>query len=178
MKTSKQWWDEVKNDSDKIDRWLRKQWRGEVTAAGRIQKLASQYTVADGREYTILHTIAEQERQHADWVGELLDSRGIVVDDSDLLQAEGRYWAETLPGIKDFATGTAVAAHAEKMRLERIQTIVDDETAPVDIRDVFTRILKDELWHERAFRGLSTPEALQETEGDYKLGREALGLVA
>ena len=79
---------------------------------------------------------------------------------------------------KDIATGTAVAAHAEGMRLERIRVIADDESAPVDIRDTFTKILKDEVWHEKAFTNLSTPDALGATMGDYKLGREALGLTA
>ncbi len=178
MKTSQQWWNEVKNNPEKTEAWLVKQWRGEVTAAFRIEKLARQYTEADGREYTILKTIAGQEKQHAGWVRDLLTARDIQVDETDIVAAEDRYWAKTLPGIKDFATGSAVAAHAEKMRLERIRTIVDDADSPADVKDVFARILKDEVWHEEAFRKLSTPEAMAATEGDYKLGREALGLEA
>ena len=38
------------------------------------------------------------------------------------------------------------------MRLERIRVICDDEDAEEDIRSVFQRILKDEEWHEAAFR--------------------------
>lgn len=178
MKTSKQWWDEVKNDSVKTERWLRKQWRGEVTAAVRIERLANQYTELGSHERRVLCAIAIQEAQHAEWVRDLLITRGIFVSNATLHEATSRYWAETLPGIKDFATGTAVAAHAEKMRLERIQVIVDDEESDEDVREVFAKILKDELWHERAFRELSTSEALAATAGDYKLGREALGLVA
>ena len=64
------------------------------------------------------------------------------------------------------------------MRLERIRVIAQDETAPVDIRETFVKILKDEVWHEKAFTQLSTTEALNSTLGDYKLGREALGLSA
>lgn len=177
MKTSQEWWNEVKVDSTKTESWLRKQYRGEVTAASRIQKLAKQYTETGSWQTTVLNIIANQETQHAGFVKELLDIRGIEVDISDLIEAENRYWAETLPGIKDFVTGTAVAAHAEKMRLERIETIVNDEESPTDIRAAFTKILQDELWHESAFRKMSTPLAMSETAGDHELGRAALGLV-
>jgi rubrerythrin len=178
MKTSQQWWDEVKANPEKTAAWLIKQWRGEVTAAFRIEKLARQYTEVDSREAKILNTIAAQEKQHAEWVKDLLVSRNIEVDETDIVEAEDRYWAQTLPGIKDFATGSAVAAHAEKMRLERIRAISEDVDSPEDIKATFSRILKDEVWHEEAFRKLSTPEAMEATEGDYKLGREALGLEA
>jgi rubrerythrin len=178
MKTSKQWWDEVKGSEHKTEAWLRKQWRGEVTASFRIKKLAEQYTDSTSRESKILNQIASQEETHAEWVKTLLISRGITVDDTEIAKAEDRYWAQTLPGIKDFSTGTAVAAHAEGMRLERIRIIVEDKDSPIDIRRVFSQILHDEEWHESAFKKLSTSEALAATEGDHKLGREALGLVA
>lgn len=148
---------------------VEKQWRGEVTAGQRIVKLPEQYSSTD-RERSILATIAKQEDTHASWIKTLLSDRNIEVDDTSIIEAEERYWAKTLPGIKDFATGTAVAAHAEGMRLERIRVIAEDETAPVDIRDTFIKILKDEVWHEIAFTSLSTPDALGATMGDYKLG--------
>ena len=178
MKTSKQWWDEIKADDIKIAAWLRKQWRGEVTASMRIKKLAEQYASSDSREFKMLTKIAEQEETHASWVKTLLANRNIPVDETDIIQAEERYWAKTLLGITDLSTGAAVAAHAEGMRLERIRAISEDETAPEDIRDAFTNILKDEIWHEKAFTSLSTPAALEATMGDYRLGREALGLSA
>ena len=178
MKTSTQWWSEVKSNDSKMADWLKKQYRGEVTASYRIRKLSEQYVDKESKEATILAKIAEQEETHAQWVKELLDSRNIAVDATDIEQAESRYWAKTLPGITSFETGTAVAAHAEGMRLERIRAIANDDQSPEDIRDVFTKILKDEIWHESAFTHLSKAEALKATEGDDKLGREALGLEA
>ncbi len=177
MKTSKEWWDDIKGSEIKTAAWLRKQWRGEVTAGQRIRKLADQYAT-DVHSSTVLEHIASQEDTHATWIKQLLSNRNIAVDDTAIVEAEERYWSKTLPGIKDFATGTAVAAHAEGMRLERIRVIANDTTAPTDIRDTFVRILTDEIWHEKAFTHLSTPDALAATEGDYKLGREALGLTA
>lgn len=177
MKTSKQWWEEIKADNTKLENWLQRQWRGEVTAAYRILRLAS-YVDQNSREYKILDKIADQERQHARWIEEILESRGIEVLVDDIKNAEQRYWAQTLPSIKDFVTGTAVAAHAEKMRLERITEIANDETAPEDIRSVFKKILVDEVWHESAFRNLSTPEAMAAMSGSHELGKQSLGLEA
>lgn len=176
MKTSVQWWNEVKADPEKMKEWLLKQWRGEVTASSRILLLASQFN-AEPKARKILETIAEQEVTHAGWIGDILIARGIAVDIFDIDNAEKRYWAKTLPGIDSLETGAAVAAHAEGMRLERIRAIVADEDAPTDIREVFTKILKDEEWHERAFTNLSNEAAMKATEGNHKLGLEVLGLV-
>lgn len=177
MRTSVQWWNEVKADPARMEDWLIKQWRGEVTATNRIKRLADQFVADDSREAKILNVIADQELTHAGWIGDLLISRGIPIDITEIDRAESRYWAETLPGIKDFQTGTAVAAHAEGMRLERIRAIVADEESPIDIREVFVKILKDEEWHERAFTELSTEAAMDATKDNHNLGLEALGLV-
>lgn len=173
MKTSKEWWDEVKVSPVALEDWLQKQYTGEVTAADRIVKLGEQFTV-DTKAKSILAAIAQQEETHATWIKELLESRGITPTVGD---ANKRYWAKTMPGITDFETGTAVAAHAEKMRLERIRVISEDKSAPADIRETFKKILKDELWHEKAFRSLSTDEALNKTLEGHEQGMQSLGLV-
>lgn len=176
MKTSQQWWDEVKADPELIIDWLRKQYRGEVTASHRIERFAEQF--ADGKALNMLKYIAEQERTHAEWILELLTNRGVVVYIQDIENAEARYWKETLPGITSLETGSAVAAHAEAMRLDRIRVIAYDKDTPTDIRSVFLMILVDEEFHERAFTWLSTPEAMIETQDQHNLGKEALGLEA
>ena len=107
MKTSKEWWQEVKSNDLKIAAWLRKQWRGEVTASMRIRKLSDQYATVDSKESKILEQIAQQEDAHANWIKALLANRDISVDDTDIVEAEERYWSKTLPGIVDLSTGTA-----------------------------------------------------------------------
>ena len=174
MKTSQQWWDEVKQSPSLLNEWLVKQYRGEVTAANRIRDLADKFKIK-GRTRDLLEVIATQEETHASWVLALLKARGIQ---PSVENAENRYWAEVLPGIDDFATGTAVAAHAEKMRLDRIQVISNDTEAPADIRNAFERILKDELFHEKAFRSMSTSLALEATKDNHERGMQVLGLVA
>jgi rubrerythrin len=174
MRSSQQWWNEVKASPELFNDWLVKQYRGEVTAANRIARFADQY---ESQYHNVLAKIADQEAQHAEWIEEILTARGIEVDASDIQHAEDRYWKETLPGIDSFETGAAVAAHAEAMRLERIEVICNDPESPKDVRDTFRKILKDELFHEKAFRFMAGKVAMDATQGNHDLGLQALGLV-
>lgn len=167
------WWQRIKLDDASLRAWLLDQYRGEVTAADRIETLRDLFAEVGSRAYRVLTVIAAQERDHATWVGGLLEARGLVAE----VQAKAdRYWRRVLPGVADLATGAAVGAHAERMRLERIETIANDPHAPTDISAVFARILPQERFHARAFAALATPEALARTADAHTLGREALGL--
>ncbi len=173
--SSSTWWKGIRHSSEKLHAWLRDQYRGEVTAADRIEILRDSFTSPGSRAHRVLTVIAAQERDHAAWVGVLLAARGLAVE----VQAKpDRYWRRVLPGIQDLATGAAVGAHAERMRLERIEVIANDSEAPDDIRNVFARILPQERFHARAFAELSTAEALERTADAHELGRLALGLSA
>lgn len=172
MKTSQEWWKEVKNDPIKLQYWLQKQYIGEVTAADRIRQFRDDH--APIKHHKVLNIIANQESQHAEWIKELLINRGIEAMLSDPNQ---RYWKETLPGIEDFETGSAVASHAERMRLERIRVIANDVTGPFDIVQTFLKILPDEEFHEKAFAYMSSPEAMQATLKNHEAGAISLGLV-
>lgn len=173
MRTSEQWWNETKSDPEKLIQWLRKQYHGEVTASARIKKYALTSCTDEALKGT-LELIAAQELQHAAWVGSLLQSRGI---NPQVLEKTDRYWDETLKDIRSFETATAVAAHAEAMRLERIRVIANDEEAPTDIRRIFSRILVDEEFHERAFRQMAGQEAMSQTMMSAQRGRAAIGLI-
>lgn len=173
--TSEQWWSEVKNDPERFQEWLIKQHRGEVTAASRIERFAATLAPNDKCRKT-LKVIAEQELQHAGWVLGLLETRGVTPNTS---HAEERYWKEVLPeGAVTFEEVAAIGAHAEAMRLERIRAIVADEDAPTDVREVFQRIVKDEIFHERAFRKMAGDVAMAKTRPSHDRGRQVLGLEA
>lgn len=172
MKSSAEWWEEVKRSPEKLHDWLIKQYRGEVTAAARIVQLGEQFNVNRNIQ-DVLKTIAEQEDNHASWIRVLLHARNVDPGPEDV---PSRYWSKTLVDINDFETGSAVAAHAEGMRLERIKVISEDAEAPDDIRKTFKRILRDELFHEQAFREMSTAQALEKTKGNHEAGMAALGL--
>lgn len=171
---SKQWWEKVKQNKDLLNDWLIKQYRGEVTASDRIIKFSEQYC-NDAKHSKVLAIISEQEKTHAKWVLDLLQVRGIT---PDIANAEERYWKETLTEIESFETGAAIGAHAEAMRLERIKVIAEDKEAPEDIRNTFSKILVDELFHERAFREMAGYQAMQKTQGSHEKGMELLGLTA
>jgi hypothetical protein len=163
----------TRDDPAKLHAWLYDQYRGEVTAASRIDALRDRFAEPGSRAARVLSAIAAQERDHAEWVGELLAMRGL---DPEVGTKPDRYWQRVLPGITDLATGAAVGAHAETMRLERIEAIASDPLAPDDVRAVFARILPQERFHARAFASLATPETLAATAGAHELGRRALGL--
>jgi rubrerythrin len=177
MKTSQAWWAATKSDSKALEQWLRDQYRGEATAGPRIEALRDAFAEEGSRAWRVLTVIATQERKHASWVAELLRARGLAVGVEDKAD---RYWARVVPAIGDLATGAAVGAHAEAMRLERIEAIASDGAAAssslADVVGVFRRILPEERFHERAFRALAGSEALARTRGAHALGREALGL--
>lgn len=172
--TSERWWAEIKRDPARLRGWLLDQYRGEATAAERIELLRRRFAEPGSRSDRVLRVIAQQERRHAGWVAQLLVARGIPVQ---IEAVRSRYWEQTLGGIEDLETGAAVGAHAERMRLERIEAIAADPQAPADIQAVFARILPQERFHERAFRSLATPETLAMTADAHARGREALGLV-
>jgi rubrerythrin len=175
------WWNHTKASPDRLARWLQAQLRGERTAHERIERFCALHCTPGSREALLIGAIAAQERQHALWIEELLLARGLSVAP---ISQPTRYWTRTLGAQEraldamDFATGCAVGAHAEKMRLERIEAIASDADAPADIRAVFAKILPQERFHERAFRSLSTPQALERTRHAHTLGRQALGLRA
>ncbi len=173
--TSAAWWKRTRTDATRLQAWLYDQLRGEVTAASRIEALRDRFCTPDTRASRILTVIARQERDHARWIGELLAARGLRVEVQDKAD---RYWRSVLPGIADLATGAAVGAHAERMRLERIEEIAGNDSTPADIRAVFAAILPQERFHALAFAQLSTPEAMERTANAHALGRAALGLVS
>lgn len=173
MKTTQQWWDEVSNDESLMIDWLKDQYHGEVTAEKRIRDLLTQYKL-EGKAHRLISIIADDEKQHAEWVKGLLESRGIP---AEILEKEERYWNKVLPvGEVSFEEMAAIGHHAETMRLERIKVLAEDTKYP-DISEVFKRILADELFHAKAFGMLSTPEAIANASDNHKAGLNALGLV-
>jgi rubrerythrin len=170
------WWTKTRQNPQALNDWLLDQYRGEATAADRILTLAETYTSQGSRERRLLTRIAEQERKHALWVGELLGARQLPVP-AEPDTARERYWKKTLPIISDRASGAAVGAHAERMRLWRIQAIAADAQAPADVHAVFTRILPEERFHERAFRSLAGEAALHAALDGHEQGMAVLGLI-
>lgn len=171
--TTREWWYRVSNDPSLLVDWLKKQYHGELGAVDRIKRFADNYAPSTPHKET-LYALAEQEEQHAQWVGELLMARGYT---PEVLKRKERYWDETLPQIESWETGCAVAAHAETMRLERIMVIACDTWTHPDISEVFARILPDELGHVRTFKNYVKLSDFRQVVPGHVKGLEALGLV-
>ncbi len=174
LQTSQQWWEKIKADENRMKGWLAKQYHGEMTAHLRITDFGERFAPDNRRVKHLLSLIAEQELTHAGWVRDLLLPRGIT---PALLTKEEPYWNLTLPQITDFPTMTAVSAHAEGMRLDRIRIIAADTAAPADIRRVFQDILPQEEFHERTFAAFAGDAAMAATIQTHRRGMEALGLI-
>lgn len=173
LEDSKTWWERTKADPEALNAWLKKQYHGEITAADRIE-LYALTRCSDPEAKRYLEVIANDERRHARWVAGLLENREL---EAERLTKSSPYWDATLEQIDSFGSACAVAALAEKMRLERIEVIANDPNAPEDIRSVFCAILKDEVWHERMFRKLAGEEELSKAAAAHRAGREAIGLI-
>lgn len=174
LKTSQQWWDETKVSEDKIIYWLKNQYHGEAIAAQRIERFI--LPKMEGKYHFMVERIADDERRHSEWIGALLANRGI---EPKLLEKEERYWKTVMTDdfTNDAKYAAAVAAHAEEMRLERIQVIMNDETAPYDIRNTFGNIYKDELFHAKAFKLVAGDDYYNAASENHAKGLEALGLI-
>lgn len=173
MRDAITWWLETKSNLAALTDWLFDQYRGERTAAVRIAMLRDAFAAPGTRAFRVLSAIAEQEEAHAAWVGELLTARGLPLEVQPVAE---RYWPHVLEEIHDLESGAAVGAHAERMRLERIEAIANDPEAPADIRATFRRILPQERFHERAFRELAGEAAMNACQDAHERGRRALGL--
>jgi rubrerythrin len=174
MRTSKEWWEYTKTSPDKLINWLKNQYHGESVASERIRKFI--LPKMEGKYHFMVERIADDEDRHSQWVGKLLYDRGVT---PEILQKEERYWKQVM--TEDFENdgnyAAAVAAHAEEMRLERITVIMDDDTAPSDIRETFRNIYKDELFHAKGFKLIAGDEYYNKASENHAKGLEALGLI-
>lgn len=173
-KTSKDWWEAIKKDPLKLEDWLKKQFRGEVTAVERLDHFCANFVPAGHKWLKTLYMIQEQERQHAAWVKVLLENRGYS---TGLLQTPQGYWDQTLAQVSSFESAAAASANAEVMRLERIRLIAADDEAAKDIRETFQLILPQEIFHARAFRKMAGDEAMRAAAEAHQRGVQAIGLI-
>ena len=170
MQTPKEWLESVKNDPEKMNKWLSSQWYAEIEAAMRIEDLA--YKADTLAERKLLFRISEDESKHAKLLKELCEARNINLP----TKGSGRYY--DLICIDDLSNDElyALGHHAEAMLLSRIEAICEDEEVPEDIREKFLVLLKDEQMHEKAFGALATEESLVKMKDKHNLGVAALGL--
>lgn len=175
-KSSLVWWEVLLADPAKQIEWLKKQYHGEVLAGRRIRRIFGKFKL-DAIDQAIVDRVASEEDQHALWLGNLLEDRG--VNPEMLTEHEERYWdTDKLDEIASVEEAAAIGFHAEVMRLARIKTIRDHPDSPEDMSAVMARIFEDEVGHVAAFKGLTNPDAIEAAREDHDTGVNALGLVA
>lgn len=177
MSTTAEWLAKILSSKEELHHWLKRQWIGEVTAHQRISNVADKY---HGRisasTQQVLSNIATQELNHSLWIRDLLANRNIEMPVGSLGEGEKRYWEPVLKYMESFEEIAAAGHHAEAMRLVRIRALCECEEIDEDIRNVFKRILPEEVFHEAAFKRLSSPEALEKMSGKHQEGLRLLGL--
>lgn len=168
---TQQWLDKVTSSKSELHHWLERQYIGELTAAKRIRKLADE---APEKFKPVLNRIASDEALHAFWVGELLVNRAITIPAIE--HAEDRYWKPILSELDTFEKTAAAGHHAEGMRLVRIRALAESDKVDEDIREVFSRILPDEEFHEKAFGAMTDDQSIEVMRDKHAAGLELLGL--
>lgn len=178
-KASENWWNTIKRNPSLLNEWLINQYRGEKGAYDRMTEILNSDIPMTPKQKTVLGIISQEELLHSQWIQELLQSR-MSSEESVKLSAvpvEERYWSQTLPTFIDKTIEQlfAIGAHAEEMRLHRIRAIVNDSSdIHPDIKQVFERILTDELLHAKAFKGMTTEKDYQEAIDKHVEGLNAL----
>lgn len=168
---TQEWLAKVTSSNEELTHWLQRQYIGEITAARRISGLVES---SPEKFKKVISRIADDELRHAEWVGELLTSRGIALP--QIKDAEIRYWEPILSELDSFEKTAAAGHHAEGMRLVRIRALCESSEIDDDIRGVFQRILPDEEFHEQAFKAMSTDESIAFMRDKHEAGLERLGL--
>lgn len=169
---TQEWLNKVLSSEAEMHHWLSRQYIGEVTAAKRIHDLSRP---APDKFKSVLLKIASDEYNHALWVLDLLEARNIPIPKME--SPEERYWKPVLEEAEDDFDKTAAAGyHAEGMRLVRIRALASDERVDQDIRNVFTRILPDEEYHEKAFGAIASERAKEHMANKHQEGLDRLGL--
>jgi rubrerythrin len=168
---TQEWLNKVISSEAELHHWLQRQYIGEVTAANRIHKLA---VAAPYKHFKTLSKIAIDELEHAKWVLDLLEARNIPIPKIET--PEERYWKPILNEADSFDKTAAAGFHAEGMRLVRIRALAADPRVAEDIRDVFTRILPDEEFHEKAFGAIASEKAKNTMAHKHQEGLDRLGL--
>lgn len=167
-RTSKEWVEEISQDSLKLHHWLERQYIGEELAARRLEELCNHPDLTD-KQRPIIERIAKEERLHSEWIAKLLPSLSEVNYD------KYRYWSKVKLSKLSLDELLAAGHHAEEMRLERIRAVVESDL-PENIREVFAKILPMEKFHAKAFGSLASKKALENTKENQKLCMKAINL--
>jgi tRNA isopentenyl-2-thiomethyl-A-37 hydroxylase MiaE len=174
-RTSREWWNAIKSDDQKLVAWLRRQWNSEWGANVLIDRLLGDRLDPTDRRHVTLAVIKAQEQVHGELIAGLIQARGVALPWPDA-PGSSRYWSIVLPACDSFVNAAAIAHHVEALSVERLSIIARDLDGPADVREVFARILRDERFHARAFEKMAGATAIEQMRPVHLAGTRALGL--
>ena len=140
---------EMKRDPMWLTGWLDGQHTGELNAVASMEALLAAFRAQPekGKQALLVERVVAQEKNHVELIGQLLKSRGVAPRMPD--------HTEVLPGMDETGRGCAIASRAEAGPAGEIRIIVTDPETADDVRRVFSKVLMEESFHERAFAHLA-----------------------
>ena len=149
-------WQKLKGQARGLVKWLLDQYVGERNAVASMEQLREAVLRHGGTDKVValVDRVLNDERRHVATIGRLLVARG----ETNLPVGE----PVVLEGLDDPNAGPAFVSRAEAVRAGIIRVVVDDPDVPADIREVFQIILKEERFHEEAFRAVAGEKNMAE----------------
>ena len=168
------WWKKCLANPEKLEHWLVSLYNNEKDAEERFKNFAIDYCINDKEAFDIFNFIAEQERQHAILVEEILKNRNIDLYEKS--SKDGKYWRNTIPCIVDMKTAAAIGAYAEGLSLKRMRVIIADSNTPEDLKNLFKVIEPEESYHAKVLEKIATKYGMKEVKDCHDKGLIELGL--
>lgn len=137
--------------------WLKEQYIGEREAVASMEVLLAtgrKQPDANPKYLHLMEKVIADEHRHVAMIKELLISRGATIPEIGE--------PEVLPGMDAFFSGSAVASRAEAVRAGVIRVILEDGEVPQDVKSSFLVILREEAFHEKAFREVAGQPQMDE----------------
>lgn len=175
QKITKKWWNNCLNNKEKLEHWLVSLYNNERDAEQRFKDFATTYCAPNSKEYNTFMLIAEQEKNHAVLVENVLINRGVELFVKS--SKDGRYWRNTILCIVDMKTAAAIGAYAEGLSLKRMRVIIKDQNTPDDLRKLFEVIEPEESFHAKTLQKIATKHGMDKVKDCHDKGLEELGLL-
>lgn len=164
------WWRETLKDSNRLNKFLQKLYRTELSGYTDHLQFMANHGLVDGKTATILSNIALDELKHAHLIKQLLEDRNAFNVNGGL----SLYWLEVNRHVKTLEDYCAVNHFGEGLAAFRFKVIRDMVETPSDIKSAIDIILPDEQFHEITLKKLAGSAALEKMFHAHSQALEAI----
>lgn len=152
------WWDGLLKDDERMMRWLQKLQQTEYDGFTGNREADEQWGGGNPAVSNVFRVTGDDEKRHSDLLVDLIHKRGGTTVE---VQPESLYWTEMDAIITSLETCAAVFHLGEVLAAERFKVLFEHDGTPDDIRAFLEAALPDEEYHARAFKRISSPEAIE-----------------